>query len=117
MLNLLLPLAMLATTSRRIVKRGWTIAFANRNAVYYAIGFISVFALTYWLMGLEKHFDVPEYVDKKHKNSFFNSLYTSTMAQSNAMPDLTPKTNLARALFMIQVCTGWMWFLVFSDKS
>ncbi len=101
----------------RMLKTAWRIAFVNRNAAYYAISCILMFALTYWLMGVEKHFDVPEYIEAKRKNSFFNSLYIATLAQSNAMPDSTPKTSVARALFMLQVSLGWMWFLLFSNMD
>lgn len=99
---------------QRGVQRGMQIAYNNRRAAYYALGFIAVFTVVYWLMGLEKHFEAPEYVAERDKNSFFNCLYTSTLAQSNAMPDYTPKTNAARIVFMLQVCTGWAWFLLFS---
>lgn len=101
----------------RILQRGGRIAYANRSAAYYALGFIAFFTLLYWVMGLEKHFDVPEYIDKRKRSSLLNSVYTSALAQSNAMPDYTPKTDIARVLFMIQVVTGWAWFLLFSDKS
>ena len=100
----------------RAIQRGGAIAVANRNSVYYALGFITVFTLIYWLMGLEKHFDTPEYIEPKKRGSLFNSFYTSTLAQSNAMPDYTPKTTVARALFMLQVCTGWAWFLLFDNQ-
>jgi hypothetical protein len=99
----------------QVLGLGARIAYANRRAVVYAFVFIAGFALLYWLMGLEKHFDVPEYIEKDKRNSFANSIYTSVMAQSNAMPDVTPKTTVARMLFMAQVCTGWMWFLLFSN--
>lgn len=94
---------------------GARIAYANRRAAVYAIMFILSFATVYWLMGLEKHFDVPEYIEKKKRSSFVNCIYTSVMAQSNAMPDLTPKTTVARMVFMGQVITGWAWFLLFSN--
>lgn len=101
---------------RDVLTKGVSIAYANRRAAYYALGFIALFSLVYWLMGLEKHFDVPEYVEEGKRGSFLNSLYTSTLAQSNAMPDYTPKTDVARILFMIQVSTGWLWFLLFSNE-
>lgn len=97
------------------IARSGRIAFANRRAAYYAFIFIAIFGLLYWLMGLEKHFEVPEYIEEKHRNSLLNSLYTSVLAQSNAMPDLVPKTPVARTIFMLQVCTGWAWFLLFSN--
>lgn len=102
---------------KRGFDRGMQIAYNNRRAAYYALGFISVFSVVYWLMGLEKHFDVPEYLDKGSRGSFLNCVYTSAMAQSNAMPDYTPKTRAARIIFMIQVCTGWAWFLLFSNPE
>ena len=48
------------------------------------------------------------------ENSALTSLYTAVLAQSNAMPDTTPKSNLARVFFMIQVSLGWLWFLLFT---
>lgn len=106
----------LAKVARDVVTKGVNIAYANRRAAYYALVFIALFSLVYWLMGLEKHFDVPEYVEEDKRGSFLNSVYTSALAQSNAMPDYTPKTDIARILFMIQVITGWLWFLLFSNE-
>lgn len=99
----------------QVLGLGARIAYANRRAAMYAVVFITCFALVYWLMGLERHFDVPEYIEKNKRNSFANCMYTSVMAQSNAMPDLAPKTTVARMVFMAQVCTGWAWFLLFSN--
>ena len=99
----------------QVASLGFRIAYANRRAAVYAFMFIMSFALVYWLMGLEKHFNVPEYIEKDKRDSFANCIYTSVMAQSNAMPDVTPKTTLARMVFMGQVCTGWAWFLLFSN--
>lgn len=111
------PLLWIAVLARQALMGGARIAYANRRAAYYAVGFIALFAVVYWLMGLEKHFDTPEYLDKQNRSSFLNCVYTSALAQSNAMPDYTPKTNLARILFMAQVCTGWAWFLLFSSHD
>lgn len=99
-----------------ILKSGALYTYRNRNAIFYAMFFIVLFMFVYWGMGLEKHFDVPDYIDKKRKNSLTTSLYVSALAQSNAMPDLVPKTTLARMLFMAQVCTGWAWFLIFNSQ-
>ena len=87
----------------------------NRYAVYYALINILIFSLVYWLMDLKKHFDVPAYLEGR-ENTFLTSLYTSALAQSNAMPDTTPKSNVARILFMVQVCLGWFWFLVLNPS-
>ena len=108
--------ARLLRGSERVVARGAEIAYANRNAAYYALGFIAAFALAYWLIGLERHFNVPDYIDKKDRGSFFNSVYTSIMSQSNAMSDFVPRTNLARALLIMQVASGWAWFLLFNNE-
>ncbi len=116
-MSLWIPLAWAAIVMQRGLRRGAQIAYANRRAAYYALGFITLFSVVYWLMGLEKHFDVPGYIDKKQQGSFLNCIYTSALAQSNAMPDYTPKTNIARVLFMLQVCTGWAWFLLFSTAD
>lgn len=106
---------MILTYVLSTIALGGRIVWANRRAAYYSLIFIGMFGLTYWLMGLEKHFDVPAYIEGKHRNSLFNSMYTSVLAQSNAMPDTTPKTTVARTLFMIQVSFGWMWFLLFNN--
>lgn len=93
------------------------LAYENRHAAYYSFTCIALFALTYWVMGVDRHFDVPDYLGKR-KNSFVSSaLYTSVLAQNNAMPDITPKTSIARVLFMLQVTLGWLWFLVLNPKS
>lgn len=107
-----LILGSLRGTSVRVVE----LLYENRHAAYYAIACILVFAVVYWAMGIQKHFDVPEYL-KGRENSFFTGLYTSTLVQSNAMPDTTPKSTVARALFMLQVCMGWVWFLLLNPKS
>lgn len=99
-----------------ILKRGGVLVYRHRDAAIYAFFFMMFFTLLYWVMGIEKHFDVPPYLDKKEHNSFSTSLYVSALAQSNAMPDLTPKTTLARMLFMVQVCSGWFWFLLFNTS-
>jgi hypothetical protein len=85
--------------------------YSKRSAIVYALVCILAFWLIYQLMGMKKHFDVPEYLAGRER-SWLTSLYTSVLAQSNAMPDTTPKTDVARALFMLQVTLGWMWFLV-----
>ena len=90
-----------------------TFVYAQRNAAYYAIACIGTFWITYQLMGMKKHFDIPAYLEGREK-SWLTSLYTAVLAQSNAMPDTTPKTNVARALFMLQVSLGWIWFLIFN---
>lgn len=88
----------------------------NKNAAVYGLGLVVVFTFAYKLMGLERHFDVPDYIDKGKRNSWTNCLYVSAMAQSNAMPDYTPKTTVARVLFMLQVVSGWFWFLMFTGN-
>jgi len=100
-----LLLAALATVGGKIANKRWAIAYA----------FISIvtFWLLYQLLGMKKHFAVPDYL-KGRENSWLTSLYTSVLAQSNAMPDTTPNSNLARVLFMLQVSLGWWWFLVLS---
>lgn len=103
--------------ARDLVVRTVELAYENRYAAYYAGTLIVVFAILYWAMGLTKHFDVPEYLGKDRRNSLFTSVYTSALAQSNAMPDLVPKTTIARALFMLQVLLGWGWFLLLNPKS
>lgn len=113
---LAMPMMVVGKVARDVLRKGANIAYANRRAAYYAMGFIAFFSVLYWLMGLEKHFDVPEYVEEEDKNSYLNGLYTSVLAQSNAMPDYTPRTNVARMLFMLQVSTGWLWFLLFSNE-
>ena len=107
-----LPLAALIFL-KKVFVRGGEIAYTNRYAAYYAITSIVAFWLLYQLMGMKKHFEMPEYL-KGRENSWLTSLYTSTLAQSNAMPDATPKTNLARSFFMLQVSLGWLWFLLFA---
>lgn len=102
-------LAPVMFVKNHFVKNLWS----KRSAALYALFFIMTFAATYHFMGLKKHFDVPEYM-KGRETSFATSMYTSVLAQSNAMPDLTPKTTLARWLFMLQVALGWMWFLLFT---
>lgn len=97
-----------------VARRGASIAYANRYAALYGLMGIVVFTMVYWLMGLSRHFDVPEYL-KGREDSFMTCLYTSVLAQSNAMPDTVPKTTVARVLFMIQVCMGWFWFLLFNN--
>lgn len=91
------------------------LAYANRYAMLYSFGCIIIFALAYQFLGLAKHFMVPEYLKGK-ESSFLNSLYTSVMAQNNAMPDTAPKTNIARILFMLQVTLGWVWVLHVSPR-
>ena len=93
--------------------RAAQIVYTNRNAAYYAVTCICIFTLIYYLMGTKKHFDIPEYLAGR-EDSWLTSLYTSALAQSNAMPDTAPKTNVARVLFMLQVCSGWFWFLLFT---
>lgn len=102
--------------ARGVLARGARITYLNRHAAVYAIACIVLFWLIYQLMGLKKHFDVPEYL-KGQEGSWLNSLYTSALAQSNAMPDITPKTRVARVLFMLQVCSGWIWFLLFAGAA
>jgi hypothetical protein len=98
---------------RAVLVRGGEIAFTNRHAAYYAITSILVFWLLYQLLGMDKHFEIPPYL-KGRERSPLTSLYTAVLAQSNAMPDTVPKTNLARVFFMMQVSIGWMWFLLFT---
>lgn len=98
---------------RAVVVRGGEIAYTNRYAGFYALTSILFFWFLYQLLGMKKHFDVPEYL-KGRENSWLTSLYTSVLAQSNAMPDTTPKSNLARVFFMLQVSIGWFWFLLFT---
>lgn len=88
----------------------------NKHALVYALCLIVVFTLTYRFIGLERHFDVPEYVDKRARGSWTNCLYVSALAQSNAMPDYAPKTTMARVLFMLQVVSGWMWVILFTGN-
>lgn len=89
----------------------------DRHAALYALSLVAIFAVSYKLINLEQHFDVPEYIDKSMRNSWTNCLYVSTMAQSNAMPDYTPKTTAGRIIFMLQVVSGWFWFLMFTGLS
>lgn len=98
----------------RVLRRGTAVAAANKWAALYAFFGIAVFTVIYWLMGLSKHFDVPGYL-KGREDSFLTCLYTSALAQSNAMPDTAPKTTVARMLFMAQVFMGWFWFLLFNN--
>lgn len=105
----------LLSFAKRVLVRSGRIAYANRNAAIYALGFISLFTLIYWFMGLDKHFEAPEYIEEDQKGSFFNCMFTSVLTQSNAMSDYVPKSTVARAIFMIQVCIGWFWFLLFSN--
>lgn len=98
---------------RQVPARAAKIVYTNRNAAYYAIACIFLFSVIYHFIGIKKHFEVSE--DMKGKEgSFFTSFYTSVLTQSNAMPDLVPKTTLARSLFMTQVASGWIWFLLFA---
>lgn len=94
------------------LRRGAQAVWINRYAAGYMLFFIVLFTLLYWLLGMKKHFFVPDYLAGR-ENGFLNSFYTSVLAQSNAMPDTVPKTNMARMLFMAQVCSGWLWFLIF----
>lgn len=109
----MLGVALLLGFLKQTLARGGKIAYNNRNAAFYAIACILLFWLIYQLMGMKKHFDVPEYLQGR-ENSALTSLYTAVLAQSNAMPDTTPKSNLARVFFMIQVSLGWLWFLLFT---
>ncbi len=97
-----------------VLKRGAQAVWINRYAAIYSLLLIFGFALTYWLMGMKKHFDVPDYLAGR-ENSFMTSFYTSVLAQSNAMPDTVPKSTVARSLFMAQVVSGWLWFLVLNN--
>ena len=99
--------------ARAVLMRGGQVAYTNRHAAYYALTCIFIFWLAYQLLGVKKHFDVPEYLQGR-ENSWLTSLYTSVLAQSNAMPDTTPKSNVARVFFMLQVTSGWFWFLLFA---
>ena len=101
--------------TRPFVAVGRALAF-TRYAALYAVACIVIFMVTYRLMGLDKHFDVPEYIPAREKSSWSNCLYVSALAQSNAMPDYTPKTKVARIMFMMQVCLGWAWFLLLASK-
>ena len=92
------------------------ILHGNRYAAIYAMVWIAIFAVTYHFMGMKKHFDMPEYL-KGREDDFLSSLYTSVLAQNNAMPDITPKTNIARVLFMLNVSIGWLWFLLFNNQT
>lgn len=108
-------------THAMIALRDWAVrvvelVYENRHAAYFAGTSIAFFTLVYWAMGMKKHFDVPPYMEGR-EGSLFTSLYTSVLAQNNAMPDLTPKTTVARMLFMLQVALGWIWFLVLNPKS
>lgn len=96
-----------------LLKRGANAAWRKRAAAYYALFFIFLFATIYKLMGMKKHFSMPDDLKGK-EDSFFTSLFTSVLAQSNAMPDTWPQTTAARVLFMLQVATGWAWFLLFT---
>lgn len=108
----MLFLAAITAFLKQTMVRGGAVAYNNRNAAYYAITSILVFWLLYQLLGMKKHFDIPDYLAGR-EGSPLTSLYTSVLAQSNAMPDTTPKSNLARVFFMIQVSLGWIWFLLF----
>lgn len=98
-------LGLLLGVTRKVVSKRIAIAFALTG--------ILTFWLLYQLLDMKKHFFVPDYLAGRER-SWLTSLYTSVLAQSNAMPDTVPKSNLARTLFMAQVSMGWMWFLVFS---
>jgi hypothetical protein len=106
---------MLTAFLKRVLIGGGKLAVANKWAMLYSVGCILVFALAYHFMGIAKHFTVPDYLKGK-ENTFMNSLYTSVMAQNNAMPDNAPKTTLARVLFMLQVTLGWIWVLHVSPR-
>lgn len=98
---------------QRALITGSGIAYRNRSAALYAVACIAFFTLLYQTMDLKKHFTIPEYMQGQ-ENHILNSLYLSTLSQNNAMPgDMLPKTLMARALFMTQVCLGWLWFLLF----
>jgi hypothetical protein len=101
---------------RAVLVGGGRMLYDNRAAAAYALFFILAFALAYHFMGVKEHFDVPDYLQGR-EGSFLTSLYTSVLAQNNAMPDTTPKSNVARVLFMSQVTLGWLWFLVFNPRS
>lgn len=100
-----------------IIKSAGRMTYKHRMGAIYAFFFMFLFTFVYWAMGIEKHFSVPDYIEKKNRNSFSTSIYVSALAQSNAMPDLAPKTTLARMLFMFQVCSGWFWFLLFNNTN
>lgn len=99
-----------------IARNGGRLVRQHKAAAIYAFFFMILFTLVYWVMGMEKHFDVPDYIEKKKRNGITTAMYVSALAQSNAMPDMAPKTTLARMLFMFQVCTGWFWFLLFNSS-
>lgn len=105
--------AALTSFATRALVTGAAVAYRNRHAAIYAGVCIALFAVLYRAMDIRKHFTVPDYMVGQ-ENHFLNSLYLSTLCQNNAMPgDMMPKTLLARALFMTQVCLGWLWFLLF----
>lgn len=85
--------------------------YDRQAALFYGVFCIALFAVIYKVMGISKHFDVPEYL-RKREHHWLTSIYCSALAQSNAMPDLVPKTDAARMLFMTQVVLGWTWFLI-----
>lgn len=105
----------LSAISALLVRAG-ELVYENRGGAIYALVCIVSFAMVYHFMGMKQHFDVPEYLQGR-ENDFLTSLYTSMLAQNNAMPDTVPKSNAARVLFMSQVTIGWLWFLLFNPKS
>lgn len=94
----------------------FTLDSADKGAVMYALAGILTFSFIYWMMDMKEHFSVPDYLEGREQ-SYFTSLYTSVMAQNNAMPDVVPKSTLARALFMLQTSLGWLWFLLFAGGA
>ena len=88
-------------------------ATQHKHAAIYAFVCIALFTVAYKLLDVGQNFDVPDYL-KGRENSWMTCFYTSVLAQSNAMPDTVPQTTKARLLFMLQVCLGWWWFLLFA---
>lgn len=77
----------------------------------YGFSMITMFAIVYKLMGLEKNFVI---TDEVKDNQWFGSFYISAMAQTNAMGDATPKTIPGRVVFGLQTVLGWLWVVTFA---
>ena len=79
--------------------------------VAYGFLLITMFAVAYRAMGIEKNFVI---TDEMKAKPWFASFYISLMAQTNAMGDATPKTSPARIVFGLQTMMGWLWVITFA---
>ena len=96
----------------QLVVRGIRAAWPRGiGALTYGITLMLLFAGIYQALDLRTHVVFDDSMKGK-ENNFLTSMYMSAMLQTNAMPDMTPRTTLMRVLFMMQVLLGWLWFVM-----